>query len=138
MSPVRHPNAPGCSSVREVLKHVGDKWSLLIIYALGEGPRRFRELQRGIEGISQRMLTLTLRGLERNGLVSRTVHPTVPPQVSYALTSLGRSLQGPVGALTEWASKHGHELQQQQIQFDRRKEAAAVSRGSRRRMLSSA
>jgi DNA-binding HxlR family transcriptional regulator len=89
--------------VSQVLARVGDKWSILVIGTLGAGPRRFSELKRGIEGISQRMLTLTLRGLERDGLVTRTVTPTIPPRVDYELTDLGRSLLKPVNALGEWA-----------------------------------
>src|SRR4051812_16189065 len=78
--------------LREVLDRVGDKWSVLVIYLLGDGTRRFTELLRSIDGISQRMLTVTVRGLERDGLVTRTVHPVVPPRVDYALTTLGRTL----------------------------------------------
>jgi DNA-binding HxlR family transcriptional regulator len=89
--------------VSEVLARVGDKWSILVIGTLGNGPRRFSELKRAIEGVSQRMLTLTLRGLERDGFVTRTVTPSIPPRVDYALTELGRSLLDPVRALGEWA-----------------------------------
>lgn len=92
-----------CMRVSEVLARVGDKWSILVIATLGGGPRRFSELKRGIEGVSQRMLTLTLRGLERDGLVTRTVTPIIPPRVDYELTDLGRSLLEPVNALGEWA-----------------------------------
>lgn len=92
-----------CMRVSEVLARVGDKWTVQVIGALGKGPRRFSELKRGIEGISQRMLTLTLRGLERDGLVTRTVTPSIPPRVDYELTELGRSLLGPVNALGQWA-----------------------------------
>ena len=86
-----------CRAVSEVLDRVGDKWSVLIIVLLGEGAQRFAELKRAIVGISQRMLTLTLRGLERDGLVKRTVHPSTPPRVSYELTRVGRTLLDPVG-----------------------------------------
>jgi DNA-binding HxlR family transcriptional regulator len=92
-----------CMRVSEVLARVGDKWSILVIGTLGGGPRRFSELKRSIEGISQRMLTLTLRGLERDGFVTRTVTPSIPPRVDYELTDLGRSLLDPVRALGEWA-----------------------------------
>src|SRR5262245_36831120 len=91
----KHPEAE-CLAVREVLNRVGDKWSVLLVERLGNGPRRFGDLRRGVEGISQRMLTLTLRALERDGLVKRTVFPTVPPSVEYSLTSLGRTLLEPV------------------------------------------
>lgn len=82
---------------------VGDKWSVLVVMTLRQQPRRFNELKRAVDGISQQMLTRTLKGLERDGLVTRTVHPTVPPQVEYALTDLGHSLAGPVRQLGEWA-----------------------------------
>ena len=86
-----------------MLARIGDKWSVLIVMLLGDGPRRFNELKRMIGGISQRMLTLTLRGLERDGLVTRTQFPTIPPRVDYALTDLGRSLAEPVRVLGAWA-----------------------------------
>ncbi|HTU63507.1 MAG TPA: helix-turn-helix domain-containing protein, partial [Polyangiales bacterium] len=85
-----------CPATREILNRVGDKWSVLVVVLLGDASKRFNELRRAIEGISQRMLTTTLRGLERDGLVKRTVYPTNPPQVDYALTKLGRTLLGPV------------------------------------------
>ena len=100
---MRDPNNPGCRAVSEILNRVGDKWSVLIVVTLAEGAKRFNELRREIPSISQRMLTLTLRGLERDGLVSRTVTPSIPPRVDYDLTELGRSLQKPVAALAEWS-----------------------------------
>jgi DNA-binding HxlR family transcriptional regulator len=112
MSPVRRPEShEACLAVREVLKRVGDKWSVSIVAQLGEGPLRFSELRRSIEGISQRMLTLTLRGLERDGLVKRTVTPTIPPRVDYELTKVGRTLLEPVQALASWAEEHRFEMQ---------------------------
>lgn len=114
------PSSDRCLAVREVLVRVGDKWSVLIVSILGEGPRRFSELRRSIEGISQRMLTLTLRGLERDGLVTRTVYATIPPRVDYALTPLGRTLLVPVQALATWASDHRIEIQQARHRFDRK------------------
>jgi DNA-binding HxlR family transcriptional regulator len=95
-----------CAPVRHVLDRVGDRWSVLLIVVLGEGPRRFNDLKRAAGGITQRMLTLTLRALERDGLVSRTVFPSVPPSVEYALTPLGESLRGPVTALLAWERDH--------------------------------
>lgn len=95
-----------CQKVSQVLGRVGDKWSVLVIMLLREKPRRFNELKRGIDGISQRMLTLTLRNLERDGLVDRAVTPSIPPRVDYALTEMGHSLAGPVQALGEWAFRH--------------------------------
>jgi DNA-binding HxlR family transcriptional regulator len=95
----------GCKAV------VADKWSMRVVTALGAGPRRFTDLKRGLDGISQRMLTVTLRQLERDGLVSRTVYPVVPPRVDYALTPLGESVvDGPLHALGAWVSEHGDEL----------------------------
>ncbi len=96
----------GCKNVAPVLNRVGDKWSMLIVMILSAGPRRFSELKREIDGISQRMLTLSLRGLERDGLLTRTVTPTIPPRVDYELTELGISLREPVKALGEWAIDH--------------------------------
>jgi DNA-binding HxlR family transcriptional regulator len=92
-----------CRAVSDVLDRVGDKWSVLVVVMLGDGPKRFNELRRSIASISQRMLTLTLRGLERDGLVTRTVFPTIPPRVDYELTDLGRSLLTPVDTLGRWA-----------------------------------
>jgi DNA-binding HxlR family transcriptional regulator len=103
---VSDPESTDCKAVSGILSRVGDKWSVLIIMRLGEGPRRFNEIKRMIGGISQRMLTLTLRNLERDGLVSRTVTPSIPPRVDYELTDLGRDLLAPVAALGEWAIRH--------------------------------
>jgi DNA-binding HxlR family transcriptional regulator len=89
-----------------VFRRVGDKWSMLVVIVLGQRPHRYNELHRAIEGISQRMLTRTLRGLEADGLVDRTVAATVPPSVSYSLTPLGRSLLEPLSALADWAVAH--------------------------------
>jgi DNA-binding HxlR family transcriptional regulator len=127
---VRHnqvPNPNQCPHVREVLSRVGDKWSLLVVAMLAEEKKRFSELRRNIEGISQRMLTLTLRGLERDGLVTRTVFPTIPPRVEYALTPLGRTLIDPVLELASWADKHREAIQQARARFDA--EAEATRRG---------
>jgi DNA-binding HxlR family transcriptional regulator len=107
-----------CRAVSAILSRIGDKWSVLIISRLGEGPRRFNEIKRMIGGISQRMLTLTLRNLERDGLVSRTVTPTVPPRVDYALTELGRDLLVPISALGAWAIAHQPCILAARAQFD--------------------
>jgi DNA-binding HxlR family transcriptional regulator len=109
-----------CRGVNSVLSRVGDKWTVLVIMLLGDGPRRFNELKRMIGGISQRMLTLTLRGLERDGLVTRTVFPTVPPRVDYELTDLGRGLAQPVMALGNWARQHLPDIENARHAFDRR------------------
>lgn len=107
-----------CRAVASVLARVGDKWSVLLIMMLGDGPKRFNELKRMIGGISQRMLTLTLRGLERDGLVTRTVFPTVPPRVDYALTALGRDLLQPVSALGTWALRNQGKIARARERFD--------------------
>lgn len=112
------PQSTRCRVVSSVLQRIGDKWSMLVVTVLAEGPRRFSELRREIEPISQRMLTLTLRSLERDGLVTRTVTPTIPPRVDYALTDLGRSLQEPVIALAQWAVTHLPEIASAQQRFD--------------------
>src|SRR6202795_380850 len=111
-----------CRGVASILARVGDKWSVFVIMLLGEGPRRFNELKRMVGGISQRMLTLTLRGLERDGLVTRTVFPTIPPRVDYELTDLGRGLSKPVEALGRWAMDHQTEIQAARTRFDGRNE----------------
>jgi DNA-binding HxlR family transcriptional regulator len=103
---------------REILDRVGDKWSVLVIVLLGQRTHRFNELHRAIEGISQRMLTLTLRTLQRDGLVSRTVHATVPARVDYELTELGRTLLVPLGALYDWANSHRDDIQKARERHD--------------------
>jgi DNA-binding HxlR family transcriptional regulator len=107
-----------CRAIGEVLARVGDKWSVLVVTRLGDGSKRFNELKRSIGGISQRMLTLTLRGLERDGLVTRTVLPTVPPRVDYALTPLGRDLLQPVSALGAWAIRNQAKIARARERFD--------------------
>jgi DNA-binding HxlR family transcriptional regulator len=118
------PQSSDCRAVSSVLARVGDKWSVLIVALLGDGPKRFNEIKRMVGGISQRMLTLTLRGLERDGLVTRTVFPTVPPRVDYELTPLGRSLWEPVDALGAWARAHQGEIAAARQLFDARPEGA--------------
>lgn len=105
LDPCGLPEHPDCG-IRDVLDRVGDKWSVLVVVELASGPRRFRELQRAVDGISQRMLTLTVRRLERDGLVLRTVYPTVPAQVDYRLTETGASLTHLVKALADWSLAH--------------------------------
>ena len=114
-----------CVVVRELLDRVGDKWSVLVISLLGEHGYRFTELQRAIEGISQRMLTVTLRQLERDGLVSRTVHATVPPRVDYALTPLGKSVLEPLQAFMHWAQSHGTDVAAARRHYDEQQLAEA-------------
>src|SRR5215216_4666007 len=107
-----------CRAVTEVLARVGDKWTVLVVGELGSGPRRFNEIRKALGSISQRMLTLTLRGLERDGLVTRTVFPTVPPRVDYELTKLGRSLLEPVSGLGLWARRNRPAIEDARRRFD--------------------
>lgn len=110
--------AEDCRAVSEVLARVGDKWTVLVVGVLGDGPRRFNEIRRALGSISQRMLTLTLRALERDGLVTRTVFPTVPPRVEYRLTRLGQSLLDPVSKLGSWARNNRSAIQDARRRFD--------------------
>ena len=114
----------GCR-IREILERVGGKWSLQVIFHLGAGPQRFTGLKRSIDGVSQRMLTVTLRGLERDGIVSRTMYPVIPPRVEYALTPLGATLLDAVGALVSWADAHLAEVDAARAAYDARAAAAA-------------
>jgi len=107
-----------CRAISGVLARIGDKWSVLIVSRLGVRPMRFNELKREIGGISQRMLTLTLRGLERDGLVTRTIFATIPPRVDYELTQLGRSLLEPVTGLSAWALKNIAKIEASRERFD--------------------
>ncbi|HZH11467.1 MAG TPA: helix-turn-helix domain-containing protein [Microvirga sp.] len=118
MSP-GHIHVPAtCHTVTEILSRVGDKWSVQVVMQLGEKPKRFNELRRLVEGISQRMLTLTLRGLERDGLVTRTVYPTIPPRVEYRLTGLGCSLLNAVRSLGVWVIENRDEILEARRRFD--------------------
>lgn len=116
---------------RQVLDRIGDTWSVLIVGALAGGPRRYSQLATRIQGISPKMLTQTLRGLERDGMISRTVFPVVPPRVDYALTDLGRSLLGLVSALETWAEAHISDVAQARAAYDLRAAAAAAAAGAR-------
>ncbi len=118
-SATRQPAHAGrCAIVAPVLSRIGDKWSMLVVVLLGPGPRRFNELKRAVEGVSQRMLSLTLRRLERDGLVRRTVTPTVPPRVDYALTDLGQSLRHAVDGLAGWAIANHEAMAAAQCRYD--------------------
>jgi DNA-binding HxlR family transcriptional regulator len=107
-----------CRALGEILARVGDKWTVLVVGVLGDGPKRFSEIRRALGSISQRMLTLTLRGLERDGLVTRTVFPTIPPRVDYELTKLGRSLLKPVSGLGLWARQNRATIEDARRRFD--------------------
>ena len=115
---MKDPTNPVCRTISTLLSRIGDKWSVLIVSTLGDGPRRFNELRREIPSVSQRMLTLTLRNLERDGLVSRTVTPSIPPRVDYELTPLGRSLEGPIGQLQQWALDNVGAIHAAQARYD--------------------
>lgn len=118
LDPCGYEGHPDCG-IRDVLDRIGDKWSVLVVVELAGGPRRFRELQRAIDGISQRMLTLTVRRLERDGLVLRTVYATVPAQVDYRLTETGASLTHLVEALAGWSLAHRAVIAEARHRYDR-------------------
>jgi DNA-binding HxlR family transcriptional regulator len=120
-------NSPEATEIRQILNRVGDKWSILVIAMLDQGTRRFTELRRDIEGISQRMLALTLRQLERDGLVVRTVYPVVPPKVEYALTDLGSTLLESVRGLVSWATEHRGQVVAARVAYDARQEQSQLS-----------
>jgi DNA-binding HxlR family transcriptional regulator len=111
---------PSSCRAREVLQRVGDKWSVLAIDLLGQGTMRFTELHRAVDGITARMLTVTLRGLERDGIVTRTIHPVIPPRVEYALTPMGRTLLDTIGQLVTWTDTHLPEIEAARAAYDAR------------------
>lgn len=115
---MKDPQNPVCQTISGLLQRIGDKWSVLVVQTLGDGSRRFNELRREIPAVSQRMLTLTLRNLERDGLVSRTVTPTIPPRVDYELTGLGRSLQKPICGLVQWSMDNVGAIHSAQDRYD--------------------
>jgi DNA-binding HxlR family transcriptional regulator len=121
------PASPGissnCRKISSVLNIVGDKWTVMVVRVLVQHPRRFNDIKRTIGGISQQMLTRTLKALERDGMVSRKVYPTVPPQVEYALTDLGHSLAQPLHALGSWAGEHLDEIEENRFRYDMKKGA---------------
>jgi DNA-binding HxlR family transcriptional regulator len=128
------PSGPDCDPLggtsvsnscraREVLQRVGDKWSMYVIDLLGQGTMRFSELNRAVDGITARMLTVTLRGLERDGIVTRTIHPVIPPRVEYALTPMGRTLLDAIGQLVTWADNHLPEIEAARAAYDARYQA---------------
>jgi DNA-binding HxlR family transcriptional regulator len=110
---------PSCRA-REVLARVGDKWSVYVIDLLGQDTKRFTELHRSIDGITARMLTVTLRGLERDGIVTRTIHPVIPPRVEYALTPMGQTLLTTIGQLVAWADGHVSDIEAARAAYDAR------------------
>lgn len=118
MKPPNLQETEPCRKVSEILSRIGDKWSVLVVMKLGEKQLRFNELRRELGSISQKMLSATLRNLERDGFVSRTVHATVPPRVDYALTDLGRELLCPVGALGDWAIANAERIEAARQRYD--------------------
>lgn len=111
-----------CKAMAQVLDRVGDKWTVMVVGVLSGGPQRFNTILRTIGGVSHRMLTLTLRGLERDGLVTRTIYPTIPPKVEYELTELGNSLIAPLRALSSWGIKNRPAIEEARARFDARGE----------------
>lgn len=126
--PASHGVTERCRRMSGVLTIVGDKWTVMIVMVLIERPRRFNEIKRLIGGISQQMLTRTLKALERDGMVSRTVHPTVPPQVEYALTDLGYSLSKPLRELGAWAGTHLEEIHENRARYDTARDVLYAAR----------
>lgn len=120
MVPSHKRDSEPCLAVHEVLSLVGDKWSVLVVIHLEQGPLRFTALKRAVEGVSQRMLTITLKRLERDGLVVRTLYPEIPPRVEYQLSELGRSLLEPVLALAAWAEENRHALMRARERYEER------------------
>jgi DNA-binding HxlR family transcriptional regulator len=115
---MKDPTNPVCRTISTLLSRIGDKWTVLVVQTLGEGSKRFNELRREIPSVSQRKLTLTLRNLERDGLVSRTLTPTIPPRVDFELTELGHSLHKPICGLADWALENVETIHAAQSRFD--------------------
>ncbi len=120
MKPGDFKETSACRAVTDILSRVGDKWTVLVVSYLGNGPMRFNEIRRTVDGISQKMLTTTLRNLERDGFVSRTVFPTIPPKVEYELTEMGRDLLKPVRGLGEWAIVNEAQVMMARARYDAR------------------
>jgi DNA-binding HxlR family transcriptional regulator len=112
-----------CLAMSDVLSRIGDKWSVMVVGILSRGTLRFNEIKRAINGVSQRMLTLTLRNLERDGLVTRTIYPEIPPRVEYSLTELGMTLTGPIGALWDWSAANHDMIVAARHTYDARRSA---------------
>jgi DNA-binding HxlR family transcriptional regulator len=139
---VRDPESPDvarvCNAMGDILNRIGDKWSVMVVGFLTRKTMRFNELRKGIGGISQRMLTLTLRNLERDGLVTRTVYPEIPPRVEYALTELGRTLTEPLDTLWNWAAQHQHQVVDARAIYDSAHEHTAAELPPERRYAGAA
>lgn len=124
---MKDPTNPVCRTISTLLARIGDKWTVLVVQTLADGPKRFNELRREIPSVSQRMLTLTLRNLERDGLVNRTVTPTIPPRVDYELTELGHSLQKPICGLAQWAMQNVGAIHTAQSRYDAEHDAVEAA-----------
>lgn len=124
---MRDVHNPVCQTISSLLQRIGDKWSVLVVSTLAGGGLRFNELRREIPSVSQRMLTLTLRNLERDGLVRRTVTPSIAPRVDYELTDLGRSLEEPIGQLQQWALANVGTIHAAQARYDALQQEAAAA-----------
>lgn len=125
LSPAKNPEPDldaeaECKAMAQVLDRIGDKWTVMVVGALSDGPQRFNAILRTIGGVSHRMLTLTLRGLERDGLLTRTVYPTIPPKVEYELTELGSSLIAPLRALASWGAQSRPAIEESRARYDAR------------------
>ncbi len=123
---MKDPNNPVCRTISGLLQRIGDKWTVLVVTTLASGSKRFNELRREIPSVSQRMLTLTLRNLERDGLVSRAVTPSIPPRVDYALTPLGRSLYEPLSGMVDWALANADAIDGAHARFDAEQDRVAA------------
>ena len=135
---MKDPANPICRTISTLLSRSGDKWTVLVVQTLGEGSKRFNELRREIPSVSQRMLTLTLRNLERDGLVIRTGYPEIPPRVEYQLTELGRTLTDPLDELWNWAAQHMHSVNEARANYDRTHNAGEPAQPETRRYAGAA
>src|ERR1700676_1422735 len=133
---MHHPLHEDCHKVSQILSRIGEKWSMLVVMLLRDGPRRFNDIKRNTGGISQQMLTRTLRGLERDGLVTRTIFPTSPPQVEYDLTELGRSMSEPVLAFGRWVQEHLVEVDAARERFDQHTKIGSLGASTENRSSS--
>lgn len=126
--PIEAPHSyDDCKAVGETLARIGDKWTVMVVGSLARGPVRYNQIRRLVEGISQRMLTLTLKGLEQDGLVTRTMYPTIPPRVDYELTELGRKLIVPLQALYDWAQEHRPAMLAARENFAKKEQRAVLT-----------
>lgn len=121
-----HTHEEECRALADILMRIGDKWTVMVVGVLSQGSMRYSQIFKLVDGVSQRMLTLTLKSLERDGLVSRTVYPTIPPRVDYALTKRGQTLIVPLHALWTWAQANRAAIEDTRLEFDQRRQNANV------------